>query len=280
MLAPDLRPRARVLKSLSKDWRAQTIVRIWEHLANDAVPVVQRIGALEKRGGSLATRPERPVRSQNPPLTWFEDMKDVKKATRFIQQRKEAVDAALKWWASANGKERKTKPGEDPLAERIEADFQLLGVQLRKVRFHLGEVLAALASIKPLDVTYRRVRLLPRRLVTGIELPARRIDLGDEERDARFAEVFLAQSRMARKYPDTPWSFILKKGWMMTFVKDVQIIEPEPDPRERRKRERDGDGKGGKKDKKAPPKRPTPKAPPPPGPRPGSSGAGPVTGKK
>ncbi len=278
LLAPDLRPRARVLKSLSKDWRAQTIVRIWEHLANDAVPIVQRIGALEKRGGSLVTRPERPVRSQSPPLTWFEDMKDVKKATRFIKQRKDAVEAALKWWASANGKERKTKPGEDPLAERIEADFQLLGVQLRKVRFHLGEVLAALASIKPLDVTYRRVRLLPRRLVTGIELPPKRIDLGDEERDARFAEVFLAQSRMARKYPDTPWSLVLQKGWMLTFEKDVKIIEPEPTARERRQREKEGKGKDGKS---KPPPKPTP-APkkPPAGPRPGSSGGGPVTGGK
>ena len=30
---------------------------------------------------------------------------------------------------------------------------------------------------------------------------------------------------MARKYPDTPWALMLKKGWMMTFTKDVQIIE-------------------------------------------------------
>ncbi|MDF1700958.1 MAG: hypothetical protein P1V36_07345 [Planctomycetota bacterium] len=280
LFAPDLRPRARVLKSLGKDWRAQTIVRVWEHLANDATPVIQRIGVLEKRGGSLTTRPERPVRSVSPPLTWFEDMDDVKKATRFIKDRLNAVQTSLKWWESANGKERKTKPGEDPLQERIEADFQLLGVQLRKVRFHHGEALAALKSIKPLDVTYRRVRILPRPLVMGVELPPKKIDLGDEEREARFAEVFLAQSRIARKYVDTPWSFILKKGWMLTFTKDVQIIEPERDVRKRRNDERDGDGKGGKKGKKKPPPKPTPKPKPPAGPRPGSSGGGPVTGGK
>ena len=278
LFAPDLRPRTRVLKSLGKDWRAQTIVRIWEHLANDAVPVVQRIGALERRGSSLVTRPERPVRSQVPPLTWFEDMDDVKKATRFIKQRKTAVETALKWWESANAKERKTKPGEDPLAERIEADFQLLGVQLRKVRFHHGEAMAALKSIKPLDVNYRRVRILPKPLAMGTELPAKKIELGDEEREARFAEVFLASSRMARKYPDTPWALILKKGWMLTFTKDVQIIEPEPTARERRKREGEGDGKDGKKGKA--PTKPKPKPKPPAGPRPGSAGGGPVTGGK
>ncbi len=278
LFAPDLRPRKRVLKSLGKDWRAHTIVRVWEHLANDALPVIQRIGALERRGSSLATRPERPVRSQNPPLTWFEDMNDVKKAKTFIKDRLRSVETALKWWESANAKERTAKPGSDALKERIEADFQLLGVQLRKVRFHHGEALAALDSIKPLDVTYRRARILPRPIAMGVELPPKKIDLGDEKREASFAGVFLAQSRMARKYPDTPWSLVLKKGWVMTFRKDVQIIEPERTVRKRGPEPREGKGKGGKK--KPPAKPPTPKPKPPAGPRPGSSGAGPVTGGK
>ncbi|MDA1193905.1 MAG: hypothetical protein O2894_01845 [Planctomycetota bacterium] len=278
LFAPDLRPREKVLKSLNKDWRAQTIVRVWEHLANEAVPVVQRIGALERRGTTLITRPERPVRSENAPLTWFEDMDDVKKAAGFVKERMAAVETALKWWESANAKERKAQPGEDPLAERIEADFQLLGVQLRKVRFHHGEALAALDSIKPLDVTYRRARIVPKPLAGGVELPLKKIDLGDEDRDARFAEVFLAQSRMARKYPDTPWSLILQKGWVLTFEKDVQIIEPEPDPRRQRPEDREGKGKGKDGESKPPANPPTPVKPPD-GPRPGSSGGGPVTGK-
>ena len=224
LLAPDLWPRSRVLKSLNKDWRAQTIVRIWEHLANDALPIVQRIGALERRGGTLVTRPERPLRSETTPLTWFEDMDDVKKARNFIRERLQAVEAALKWWESANGKEREKKPGQDPLSERIEADFQLLGVQLRKVRFHHNEALATLKTIKPLDVTYRRTRIVPQPIAYGTAMPRKKVDLKDDVRNARWAEVFLAQSRIARKYPQTPWSYVLEKGWMMTFRKDVRII--------------------------------------------------------
>ncbi|MDJ0522473.1 MAG: hypothetical protein QNJ90_10430 [Planctomycetota bacterium] len=276
ILAPDLRPRARVLKSLNKDWRAETIVRVWEHLANDAVPVVQRIGTLERRGTTLVPRPERPVRSETTPLTWFEDMDDVKKAMSFIRERLGAVETALKWWESANGRERTEKPGEDALKERIEADFQLLGVQLRKVRFHHNEALAVLKSIKPLDVTYRRARILPQPISYGTAMPRKKVDLMDDERNARWAEVFLAQSRVARKYPGTPWSHVLQKGWMMTFRKDVQILEQEPE--RRRPRPDPSAGKGGKGKKKPTPP-PAPKPPPPPGPRPGSGSAGPVTGK-
>jgi hypothetical protein len=274
LLAPDLRPRKKILKDLNKDWRAGTIVRIWEHLADDAVPVIQRIGALERRGGALVSRPERRVRSSPPPLTWFEDLHEVRKAKGFIRKRQDAVDLALKWWASANGKARTEKPGENPLSERVEADFQLLGVQLRKVRFHLNEAQAALESIKPLDVTYRRARILPRGIVYGVEMPARGVDLEDVERNASFAEVFLAQKRVAERYPDTPWSAILEKGRMLTFVKDVRVIPTESGPG---RRDPDGDGKG--KGKKPPRKPPTPKGPPPPGPRPGSGSGGPVTGK-
>ena len=277
LVAPDLRPRRKILKALNRDWRAQVIVRIWEHLANDAVPVVQRLGALERRGGALVPRPERPVRSSSAPLTWFEDLGDVKKAVGFVRDRLDAVETALKWWESANGKERKIKPGTDALNERIEADFQFLGVQLRKVRFHHNEAIAALKTIKPLDVTYRRVRILPRPIAQGVAMPKKHPDLEDDVRNARFAEVFLAQARMANKYPDTPWSTILKKGWMMTFRKDVVIIPQEREVRKRRpeNRERDGDKKG-KKKKPTPPRPPRP--PPPPGARPGSGGAGPVTG--
>jgi hypothetical protein len=281
LVAPDLRPRQKILKDLSKDWRAMTIIRIWDHLADDAVPVLQKIGALERRSGGLSTRPERPVRSSPPPLTWFEDLDDVRKATSFIKRRLTAVETALKWWESANGKERTGKPGQNPLKERIEADFQLLGVQLRKVRFHLNEAIAALKSIKSLDVTYRRARILPRPIVNGIEMPGRGVDLKDEERNARFAEVFLAQARVAERYPDTPWSAVLKKGWMLTFVKDVQVIQTEREVRRRKPDPKDGDGsgKGKGKDGKKPPPKPTPRPPPPPGPRPGSGSGGPVTGK-
>lgn len=273
LVAPDLRPRARILKDISKDWRAQTIVRIWEHLANEAIPTVQMLGNLERKGNSIVLRPSRPIRSAAVPPTWFADLDEVRKGERFFKDRSDAVEEALKWWESANGKERTEKPGEDPLKERIEADFQLLGVQLRKVDFHLKEALAALASIESLDVTYRRARIVPRPLLAGTQMPATQIDLGDVTRNARLAEVMLAQGRMAERYASTPWALILAKGWMVSFVKDVQVIEAERETR-RPQPKPDGEGKG---DTPAP--APTPPAPPPPGPKPGSGSGGPTTGK-
>lgn len=280
LLAPDLRPRRKILKDLSRDRRVQTIIRIWEHLANDALPILQRLGALERRGGTLLTRPERPVRSSAPPLTWLDDLRAVKKAQGFLRERLRAVEASLKWWESANGRERKVKPGADPLNERIEADFQFLGVQLRKVRFHHNEAIAVLKTIKAVDLQYRRARILPKRLFTGVGMPKEDVDLKDDVRNARFAEVLLAQARMANQYPNTPWSAILKKGWIMTFRKDIQIIQQERGTRRTRPKARDRDsdrkGKNGKKPPPKQPKKPPPK--PPPGPRPGSGGGGPVTG--
>jgi len=274
LLSPDLRPRVKVLKDLAKDHRAQTIVRIWEHLANDAMPIVQTLGNLERRGGTLLLRPSRPVRSTAPAPGWYADLDEVKKGERWFRERLAAVDEAIGWWESANGREREERPGEDPLRERIEADFQLLGVQLRKVAFHLHEALAALGEIAPLDVTYRRVRIVPRPLHAGVGPPAKKIDLGDEKRNTRLAECLLAQQRLAERYADTPWALILAKGWMVTFVKDVQILEPERDVR--RTEPRAGDG--GKAPAPAPPAPPSRPSPPPAGPKPGSGSSGPVTG--
>lgn len=275
LLAPDLRPRPRILKDLAKDWRALAIVRIWEHLANEAVPVVQTLGHLERKGSGLALRPARPVRSTAPPPTWFADLDEVRKGQRFFQDRAAAVEQALKWWEGANARERTEKPGEDPLKERVEADFQLLGVQLRKVDFHLKEALAALATIEPLDVTYRRARIVPRPLAAGVRLPERAIDLGDETRNARLAEVLLGAGRVAERYAGTPWALVLQKGWMVTFAKDVQVIEPEREVR-RPRPDPKGEGSGAEPAAPAPP--PAPPPPPPPGPKPGSGSGGPTTG--
>lgn len=273
-MAPDLRPRARILKDLNKDWRAKAIVKIWQHLANEKTPVVQMLGTLERKGSSLVPRPTRPIRSQASPRPWYEGMDHVRDAKDLINRRVKAVETALDWWRTANGKERTGKPGEDPLKERIEANFQLLGVNLLKVRFQLLEAAEALKTIKDLDVTYRQARILPRTLMRGLRLPRQKVELGSAERDQRFAEVVLAQKRLANKYSGTPWALCMQKGSLMTFTKDVRIIEEPPERPTR------PDPKDGKKPKDAPkpPPKPGPKPKPPAGPRPGSGSGGPVTG--
>jgi hypothetical protein len=273
LLAPDLRPRARILKDLAKDGRARTLVRIWEHLADEALPVVQDLGTLECTPSGFVQRPARPVRSAQVPDTWFDDLDDVTKARELLGRRAAACDQALSWWAQENGRARTESPGRDPLLERLEADFQLLGVQLRRVRFHLGEALHALSTIRPLDVTMRRARILPEAL--GVDPMGQRPPphLGDVERDARLADLVAAGRRIRQRYEKTPWAKILELSWCITFRKDVRILEPE-EPEPRREKEPEG-----KKPKGPPPPPPPPKPPPPPGPRPGSGGAGPTTGK-
>lgn len=271
LLAPDLRPRSTILKALKKDTRATTIVRIWEHLANEATPIIQEIGCLERRGG-LSTRPMRQIRSSPAYGGWMEDLDDVKKMRRAVTERIQALDQALKWWHGAAGRAVTPREGAaDPLDERIEADFRLLGAQLRKVRFHWGEVLAAIDSIEPLDVTYRRVRLSTRPLYGGVRSPEPPIDLKDEERNGRLAELILAQNEVVDRYRDTPWALLLQKGWTTSFDKVVEILERET--RESRKPNKQNDVPD-----PSPPPRPPPAPKPPPGPRPGSGAGGPTTG--
>jgi hypothetical protein len=271
LLAPDLRPRAQVLKDLGRDARAHAIVRIWGHLASEALPVVQELGALERPGSALACRPERRLRSPGLALPWLDSERDAARLREAVLARIGAVDQALKWWAAANARERTGAASPDPLLERLEADFQLLGVQLRKVRFHAGEALAALETIRPIDMTSRRVRVMLVVLHTGTAPPPRPLDLGDAEREARLAELLAAQRRVAERWAHTPWALVLERGWIGTFRKDVQILE-EPTPERVRPPGRPAEGRAD------PAPTPPPPAPPPPAPRPSSAGAGSTTG--
>ncbi len=276
MLAPDLRPRARILKDLQKDARAQVLVRIWDHLADESRPILQVRGNLERRGATLSWRPAGEVRSQVNLRSWYEEMDHVREAKELAKGRVRCLETALNWWRTADAKERKIEAGKNTLSDRVEADFQLMGVNLKKVHFQWGEALAAIESIKQLDVTYRRARMVPRQLMVGLNLPRTGSDLGDEVREGRLAEVVRAQKEFAKRYAGTPWGLIISKGRLFTFRKDVRVIEEPPEKSKRSDRKKDDDKK--KTDPKPPrPPRPT-RPPPPPGPRPGSGSGGPTTG--
>lgn len=276
-LAPDLRPRNKVLKSLNRDTRALVTVRIWQHLADEKVPVITSRGVLERRGASMSFRPAARVGSTSRPRAMLEDMDHVKEMKSFVKERIARLKSALGWWRSADAKERTTEPGKDPLADRVEANFQLLGIQLQKLEFHWHEALAALDTVKPLDVTYRRTFIVPGRLHTMDRPPRTKIDLKDEARNARYAALMLAQGQFMQRYAGTPWALIVRKGRLLTFHKDVRVIEPEPTKEELERQRREAEKRA--KEEAARPKAPRPtRPPPPPGPRPGSGTGGPVTG--
>jgi hypothetical protein len=254
-----------VLRGLSKDGRARTIVRIWQHLADEACPVVGMLGTVELVGGALRGRPTRPVRSTARTATWYEDMRDVRKAIGFAQRRLDALTQATRWWSAENARPTTPPDQADPLTERVEADFQLLGVQLGKVRFHWLARRAALERIKPLHVSHRRVRLKPVILATGAVRRPAADALESEPLEVAFAQLWASIMKVRLRYPRTPWSLVLEKGWVAAYDLDVQVIDDTPDP----KRPKDG---------KPPPKPPTPRpAPPPAGPRPGSATDAPAT---
>ncbi len=265
--APDLRPRARVLKDLDKDARARVIVRIWEHLADEACPVLQTLGSLEMVGGGLGLRPQRPVRSLQPLTVWYEEMDDVRRAIAHATARLERVNQALQWWAEVDGRARTPSDRQDPLSERVEADFQLLGTLLQQVRFHWLERVAALRRIKPLHVTYRRARLVPRLIAEGFERRPEARDLDDRERNLALAELWLRRMRLRSRYGGTPWELLLERQRLYTFDVDVEVLEEATAKKP--------NGKGGHGPAPTPPKPPPRPAA---GPKPGSTPDRPTTG--
>jgi hypothetical protein len=279
LLAPDLRPRSKLLKDLEKDPRAVAIVRIWQHLADDACPVLRDLPTLERTAAGVVPRAARAVRSTWTPPPWLTDEGEVRAVLEVVDTRIAALDRAIEWWSQANAHGGPERGGVNPLRDRVGADFDLLGVQLAKVRFAWGEVRAALKDVKPLDLSFRRVRIVPVPLQSGLVPPRTPVKLGDEQRDALYARLVTEQERLARRLPGTPWALLLEKGWILTFRKDVQVIDPEPERPGPRPPPESQPGRGeGDKPPAKPPKPTPPPPPPPPGPRPGSGGSGPVTG--
>lgn len=277
LVAPDLRPRSRILRDLAREGRARCIVRTWERLADEAVPLVGMLGTVELAGTSLVARPARMLRSVALPPTWHASEDDLALTRRWVDARVAVIEACLLGWEQEDGRPREEVPGASPLLERLEADFLLLGAQLRLARFHLGELAAALDSVRPLDVTQRRVRLLESSIVLSPASPGLRrgVDLGDAARTRRLAEAVFAMERLRGRFASTPWSLLVEKSVIRTWRKEVQIVEEAPEPR---RAEPEPRPQRASPPPQAPTPPPPPPQPPPAGPRPGSGGGGPTTG--
>ena len=227
LYAPDLRPRAEVARALSADRRAVAIVRIWEHLADEEGPVVLDKATLERSGASLVPRPMLPVRSNTPFEIAYASMKDVEKAKELAKDRLHRVDQALAWWAEvAKNTVTTAEPGSDTQRRRVEADFDLLGAQLAKVRFHWGEIRAALDEVKPsmMDETHR-VYLGARGLAAGWTM----IRIGPplpEPREDAFQDLLAQLKRLGTKYHLTPWALVAERGYTVTFTPHVYDMKP------------------------------------------------------
>jgi len=274
LFAPDLRPREKVLASLEGMRRAHVIVRVWEHLADDAAPVVRDHGTLEKPGGgALTPRPMLPVRSATPFATTYRIYNDVVRARATAVDRKARVEQALGWWADEAKRETTGEVSRtDALRQRVEADFDLLGSQLLKVRFHWGEGIGALDTIDRGVFDGRRtVVLRPEPLAAGLAVLRPTYRLPDVVRASAFVDAMASVRRIAQKYRGTPWAVMVERGVLFTVA--TSVIEPRPEPVRPEPQ------------RPEPPKRPAKPepagkpAPPPPPERPGSGVGGPTTNK-
>ncbi len=266
LFAPDLRSRQDVLRALSDNKKAVAVVRIWEFLADEESPVVLDHGTLERSGASLVSRAMRPVRSGTDFESRYETMKDVVKARERAVERKRRVEQALGWWTD-EAKREVTPSGAspDPLARRAEADFELLGFQLQKVRFHWGEIIAALDTIDPAVFDgMHRVRLEPVPLAQGVKSLRDDLRLLGLERAAAYVDATVTGRKLGEKYRGTPWALFVNRGYFVTIkavVVDVRPPPPRPDRPER--------------PAKGPPPKPSDDPPPrPPPPSRPSSGSG------
>jgi hypothetical protein len=215
----------------------------------------------------------RPVRSGTDFEARYETMKEVQRAKERAIERKKRVEQALGWWTDEA--KRETTPSEaspDPLMRRVEADFDLLGFQLQKVRFHWGEILAALDTIDPavFDGSHR-VRLEPVPLAIGVKTLNPNLRTLGLERAAAYVDASVIGRRLGAKYHGTPWELFVEKGFFVTIKAVVVDVRPIANPRPEK----------GEKPPKPPPMKPDgpPPRPPPPS-RPSSGGGSEKTGGK
>jgi hypothetical protein len=275
LFAPDLRPREKVLAALEGMRRAHVIVKVWEHLADDVSPVVRDHGTLEKPGGgALTPRPMLPIRSNTPFATTYRLWSDVTRA------RETAVNSQGPRRAGARLVGRRGQARDDGEASRIgraaaavEADFDLLGSQLLKVRFHWGEVIGALDTIDRgvFDGT-KTVSLRPEPLAAGLVVLRPTYRLPDVVRASAFVDAMASVRRIAQKYHGTPWAVAVERGILFTI--GTVVIDPRPEPRPDPRPEPPK-----KPEKPAKPEPPPKSAPPAPPERPGSGVGGPTTNK-
>jgi hypothetical protein len=271
LFAPDLRPRERVLAALEGMKRAHAIVRIWEHLADDTAPVVRDHGTLEKPGGgALTPRPMLPVRSATPFATTYTTYNDVLRARETAIDRKKRVEQALAWWADEAKRETTGEASRtDALRQRVEADFDLMGAQLLKVRFHWGEVIGALDAVErgTFDGSHL-VALRPEPLAVGLNVLRADYRLPDVVRASAFVDAMAAVRRTSSKYHGTPWAVMVERGVLFTVHTRAIDLRPPPRP------------ENPPKEPPRPSKPPQPPPPPPPPPeRPGSGSGGPTTNR-
>ena len=275
LFAPDLRPRAELLRAMSQDKRATTIVKIWEYCAEEEAPLVLDHGTVERAGQSLVARPMLPVRSATAFETSYALESQVTKAKAVALERQRRAEQALSWWTDV-AKREVTPSGAtiDPLTRRVEANFDLLGAQLLKVRFHWGEIRAALETIKPEMVDGdHRTGLVPVTIAVGYTQTRAGGTLEGDAREAGFIDLLATLQRIAKKYHGTPWSLIVEKGYVSTILTRTIDTRPRPEPPQPK-------GAEPPKQRPMPPRVPEAKpAPPPPPERPGSGSGSSTTNK-
>jgi hypothetical protein len=217
LFEPDLRSRGEILAELPRRPLVTTIYRIWERLAQPSVGVIRRRPPISLTGPSRVseetdTIPNRPIHlsfSGPGETVWVADT---------LRQRLREVEAALATLAAAIGEDRRTRTrGVPGVRHRWLAQADLMRLQLLRVRFHLGEILASLLDIREEELHNESIHLRRRTLYRG-SMPERGASLPAEPRQLVFLHEAVGETeRMEETYEGTPWGYAARCGELFTW---------------------------------------------------------------
>jgi hypothetical protein len=266
LFAPDLRSRASIVSALARHPLASALFRIWGGLAEPRCGVIRRRSPIAPGGpeGRLRSTEETLTRPNRILKLSFTGKGDTVWVTDTLRGRMDSVMAALLELDSAERAYRRETGGRIRTGDhRWMAQVDLMRLQLLRVRFHMGEILATLEDLRDADFHNESISLLPRTIyrgttpVTGMTLPA------EPEQLRALHEVIGKLEHVEETYTGTPWGYTATLGELFTWV---IVLHPKGESRPIVRAR-----SGGKKDR-TPAKKPRPTT------QPGSSGGGATTG--
>jgi hypothetical protein len=227
LFEPDLRSRAEIMAGLARHPLASVLFKVWRRLAEPRCGVISRAPPIGpgKPGGRPRSLEEVPSRPDRPVKLRFVSESEASAVRDTLRRRREHVAWAL---SELDGAEREYRIGTrgrvEPGDRRWMAQVDLMRLQLLRVRFHLGELLASLEDLSDADFDGNVIQLRPRTIYRGTTLvPGAAIPDEPEQIEALDGAI-REMEHLQGTYRGTPWGLAATLGELSTWV---IVIQPE-----------------------------------------------------
>jgi hypothetical protein len=265
LFAPDLRSRAAIVADLARHPLASVLYRIWRRLAEPRCGVILRSAPVAPGGpdGRLRSTEEAAISPNRVIKLYFTGKGDTVWVADTLRQRLGAVASALAALDDAVRAYRLETNGRIRSGDhRWVAQADLMRLQLLRVRFHTGEILATLNDLREEDFHNESITLSPRPIYRGtVPVPGMKLPVEPEQVRA-LHEVIGELEHVEETYTGTPWGYTATLGELHTWV---IVLREKGKSRPVVRARSDGKGKTTR-----PPRKTSP--------QPGSSGGGTTTG--